>query len=107
MGRPLLIVAFVAGLLATGVAGASPADEIRLPISVAATEPHTATVVVARGDHLWKISARHVEEVDPNRRVAPYWRQVVSVNTPSLQSGDPDLIYPGEVIELPPMPARR
>jgi hypothetical protein len=23
------------------------------------------------------------------------------VNTPGLRSGDPDLIYPGEVIELP------
>ncbi|MGD2044488.1 MAG: hypothetical protein PVJ28_12645 [Acidimicrobiia bacterium] len=106
MGRALLIVALVGVLTAGGVAGATPADQVRLPITVTATEPDTATVIVEKGDHLWKISARHLEVVDPERRVAPYWRQVIAVNTPSLLSGDPDLIYPGEVIELPPMPAR-
>jgi nucleoid-associated protein YgaU len=55
---------------------------------------------VAKGDHLWKISARHLD-TDANHEIAPYWRQLIEVNTPHLRSGDPDLIYPGEVVELP------
>lgn len=107
MGRPLLIVALVGALMASGVAVASPANEIHIPVSVQASEPTWSTVIVEKGDHLWKISARQVEEFDRQAPVAPYWRQVVDVNTPSLRSGDPDLIYPGEVIELPPTSERR
>lgn len=107
MGRSLLIVILVGALMATGVAVASPADQVRIPVSVADPETEANTVIVEKGDHLWKISAQHLDEVDPRGRVAPYWRRVVEVNTPSLRSGDPDLIYPGEVIELPPMPERQ
>jgi nucleoid-associated protein YgaU len=100
MGRPLVIVVMVALLMATGVALASPAEEVRIPVSMAST-PDSQSVVVEKGDHLWKISARHLEEEAPGHRVAPYWRVVVEVNTPALRSGDPDLIYPGETITLP------
>jgi nucleoid-associated protein YgaU len=101
MGRPLVIVVLVAGLMATGVAVASPTDRVRVPVTVATPSTPAMTVVVVAGDHLWKISARHLETVAPDRGVGPYWREVVTVNTPSLRSGDPDLIYPGEVIEMP------
>lgn len=102
MGRALIIVVLAGVFLATGVAGAAPAEEIRLPISVGVTANlKDAVVVVKKGDHLWKISARHLTEVAPDVRVAPYWREVVDLNTPRLRSGDPDLIYPGEEIELP------
>ena len=37
-----------------------------------------------------------------NREVAEYWAKVVEANRDGLQSGDPDLIYPGEEIVLPP-----
>lgn len=102
MGRSLLIVALAAVLMATGVAGATPANEIHIPIAVSAPTRDPATVVVERGDHLWKISVRRLEEVAPEHPIAPYWRDVVDVNTPRLRSGDPDLVFPGEVIELPP-----
>jgi nucleoid-associated protein YgaU len=104
MGRPLLIVALVGMLMAGGVAGATPAEiEVRLPISTVSEpgESQEGTVVVEKGDHLWKISARHLDRVAPESDIAPYWRDVVDVNTPRLRSGDPDLIYPGEVVELP------
>ncbi|MFQ5523526.1 MAG: LysM peptidoglycan-binding domain-containing protein [Acidimicrobiia bacterium] len=78
--------------------------------------PHTQSdsiavkVVVTRGDHLWKISERHLEELmgrEPSgAEVSPYWRQVIEVNRKALRSGDPDLIYPGEVVTLPPFSAR-
>lgn len=107
MGRPLLIVALVGLFVATGVAGAAPAEEVRLPITTPSPNGSPESVVVEKGDHLWKISERHIDEMAPEREVAPYWREVVEVNTPSLRSGDPDLIYPGEVVELPPMTERQ
>ena len=111
MIRVLAIVTVVGVLMATGVAGAAPAEQVLLPVSVTSssdTDPSTETdpgtesdtVVVAKGDHLWKLSARHLK-TDANHEIAPYWREVIEVNTPHLRSGDPDLIHPGEVVELP------
>ena len=102
----MLIVGLVGVFLATGVAGATPVDDIQLPVSVGAGHELETTVVVERGDHLWKISARHLSQVAPDATVAPYWLEVIDTNTPHLRSGDPDLIYPGEVIELPAMSER-
>lgn len=110
MTRVLAIVALVGALMATGVAGASPASQVRLPVQVASDgegQPDPDSVVVERGDHLWKISARHLGEKAPDHHVAPYWREVVEVNTPRLRSGDPDLIFPGEVVDLPAIPEQR
>ena len=104
MGRPLLIVVLVGLLMASGVAGATPAHETRLPISPSGSPVDTAPpdrVVVVRGDHLWNISERHVEANSPGLVVAPYWLEVIEVNRANLRSGDPDLIYPGELITLP------
>lgn len=100
------IIGLVGLFVATGVAGASPADQVRHPVSVEApSEPGTGSdgdsVVVAKGDHLWKISARHVGPDASNAEIAPVWLEVIDVNTPHLRSGDPDLIYPGEVVQLP------
>ena len=110
MLRVLAIVSLVALLMATGVAGASPAHSITLPVTVTSPNdppPEANSVVVARGDHLWKISARHLGPAVDADELAPYWREVVDVNTPRLRSGDPDLIYPGEVVEMPAIPERR
>lgn len=104
MVRVLLIVGLAGLFMATGVAGASPADQVRLPVSTTSpTEPppESESVVVVEGDHLWKISARHLGPDAADGEVAPYWREVVAVNTPHLRSGDPNLIYPGEMVQLP------
>jgi len=105
MWRPLLIVGLVGVLMATGSALAAPTAETRLPVTMTGEqEPWTQPrdeVVVEKGDHLWKISQRHMDSHSPGGAIAPYWLRVIEVNTPSLRSGDPDLIYPGEVIRLP------
>lgn len=64
--------------------------------------------VVRPGDHLWGIAAadlaagseRAASQLEPSE-VAPHWREVVADNHERLRSGDPDLIYPGEHVELP------
>lgn len=64
------------------------------------------THVVRPGDSLWKIAAEHVGAVrgiGSEGEVAEVWRALVELNAPSLASGDPDLIYPGESIQLPPL----
>lgn len=104
MTRSWVIVALVAVLMATGVTAASPIEDVRLPMEPSPAE--NSSVTVLPGDHLWKISARHLDEEDHEIDVAPYWREVIDENTPRLRSGDPDLIYPGEVIELPEISGR-
>jgi len=105
MSRVLAIVALVGLLMATGVAGAETNTRVRHPITMESGSTDTpssdGSVVVERGDHLWKISARHLGPEATEGEVAPYWREVITVNTPHLRSGDPDLIYPGEVVRLP------
>jgi nucleoid-associated protein YgaU len=81
--------------------GAGPAPE---------TRKRTATTrLVARGDSLWTIARDHLAAVGKGsggptlREVAAYWLRVVEANRHRLVSGDPDLIYPGEQVLLPPV----
>ena len=61
-------------------------------------QPASGDYTVVKGDNLWRISARKVG----NGNVAPYWSKVVETNRGRLRSGNPNLIYPGERVELPP-----
>ncbi len=99
------------GMTAAGfapVAGNAPAPDPApesLPPSPepAAEERHT----VAPGDNLWTIARNHLRgrgaEADAASDVARYWREVISANRATLRSGDPNLIYPGEIVTLPPI----
>ena len=93
-------------MLISATAIADPAREgSLLPIRTAASDTYVRSVVVIEGDHLWKISATHLETVFDrsvqSSEISPYWRDVIAVNTATLKSGAPDLIYPGEVVVLP------
>jgi len=67
-----------------------------------------ATHTVTSGEHLWSIAAGQVAmatgksptDLSP-ADVAPYWLRVVELNRHRLRSGTPNLVYPGEVVELP------
>ncbi len=88
------------------VAVAEPAGTpTYVPVSLGDGPTPDRSVVVEPGDHLWKISATHLEGIldrpaEP-AEIDPYWRAVIETNRATLTSGDPDLIFPGEVIELP------
>lgn len=67
-------------------------------------------VIVAPGDNLWRISERVLIDAGmaepPSRQVARYWITVIEMNRHRLRSGDPDLIFAGEEILLPPLDDR-
>lgn len=66
---------------------------------------------IARGEHLWSIAAhdlarrRGVDVGDlTDREIAVHWSAVIDRNAASLRSGNPDLVYPGERLDLPSPP---
>lgn len=67
---------------------------------IAATGVCGDRYVVAPGDALWSIAARALGTDEP-RRVARYWPRIHRVNRAVIGS-DPSLIYPGQVLRLPP-----
>lgn len=62
------------------------------------------------GDSLWLVAERHVAShlgggPGDERGVARYWLRLVDENRATLRSGNPGLVYAGEIIVLPPLPA--
>jgi len=64
------------------------------------------TWLVRPGDHLWRIAGEHLTIVldrAPTRdEHARYWVEVIDAAGPVIRSRNPDLIFPGEEIPLPP-----
>lgn len=63
--------------------------------------------VVVPGDHLWGISVERLTaafgRAPSEVETATYWSELVDANRSTLRSGDPDLIFPGEVVTCPPV----
>jgi hypothetical protein len=62
--------------------------------------------VVQTGDNLWRIARAEViraggDNEPSDTRIVPYWRRLISANQATLRSGDPSLIFPGEILTLP------
>lgn len=105
---PLLVLMIFATYFAMTLALAEPATEVGYPpvdFTGVRGPASPSSVVVVPGDHLWKIAKTHMTSTNGNppadSDVTPYWRAVISYNEGGLRSGDPDLIYPGEVVQLP------
>lgn len=85
--------------------GGAPSPE--RPQEDGSREPSRNRTVVHPGDHLWKLAAGRMKEAlgrtPTDTEVAPYWVEVVEANRDRIRSGDPDLIFPGEEIVLPPL----
>lgn len=63
---------------------------------------------VAAGDHLWSIArqtlARALDHPPTTRQITSYWVDLIEANRERIHSGDPNLLYPGEMIILPEVP---
>ena len=82
------------------------------PVAPAAlvSQSTETTHTVDGGDNLWVIADQHLRAAgfEPtNAVITSYWRRVIEANRPTLRSGDPNLIYPGEIINLPPVEMTR
>ena len=77
------------------------------PSSVA--DNTSGEVVVERGDHFWAIAETALEQAwgrqPTSAETSTYWRQVIDANHHRLRPPhDPNLIYPGQVFQLPAVP---
>ena len=76
------------------------------PIEPVASYSAALTWHVQPGEHLWSIAGDHLTFVSgkpPTRSEhRHYWVHLVDAARPVIRSGNPDLIYPGEHIPLPP-----
>ena len=74
-------------------------------VEVAAAGPAPTLHRVKPGDHLWGIAEEAVRAAvghpPSDAEVDPFWRQVILAN-PDLV--DPDLIFPGQLVVVPPVP---
>ncbi|HKY47588.1 MAG TPA: hypothetical protein VJQ79_06345 [Acidimicrobiia bacterium] len=90
----------------------SPSDHPPVPMAGDAATPPPAPVAntpvqieVRAGDHMWALAEKRLTTVLGREvadvEVAPYWLKVVGANLSRIRSGDPDLIFPGEILLLP------
>lgn len=83
----------------------SEAPVIETPI-VATRREETVEVIVKPGDNMWTLAEARLQEVmgrpPTDAETGPYWRLVVHANRDRIKSGEPDLIFPEEVLILPP-----
>lgn len=72
-----------------------------------ATTPQSSTYTVVSGDNFWAIAEAQVQNSlgrqPTNAETANYWVKLIDANRSAIRSGDPDLIFPGEVFTLPPI----
>jgi len=94
----------------TGAVAPTSATPVAVPPAATAPGDAVDTVVVVPGDNLWLLAARRLARATgrdpasvPDAEVAPYWVRVCDVNRDRLASGDPNLVFPGEQVVLPPV----
>jgi resuscitation-promoting factor RpfA len=83
----------------TGEASASRHDAPDEHTSGSEPAKSVGRVVVKPGDSLWSIAAEVLGTSDP-ARIARYWPRIHRTNR-ELIGADPNLIFPGQVLELP------
>ncbi len=82
-------------------------DTVPTPQASAPIEDLPNLWVMGPGDHLWRVAevamTNHLGRPAANHEIDGYWRRLVALNRESLIDPDnPDLVFSGQVIELPP-----
>ncbi len=66
-------------------------------------------IVVQPGDNLWLIARASLTQASTRppteTEVLRQWRSLIDANRSTLRSGDPSLIFPGEIVTVPPATA--
>ena len=62
--------------------------------------PAVGTVLVAAGDTLWAITARHLPADATDAQIAAAWPRWYEANRSAI-GADPDVIRPGQVLTVP------
>jgi hypothetical protein len=82
-----------------------------VPPAPATPAPPTTTPVwtVESGDNFWHIATSMLTQrwnrAPSAAEIVPYWRQLIELNHDRLTDPDnPDLLFPGQVLSLPPPP---
>jgi hypothetical protein len=80
------------------------------PAAAAPPPPASATWTVTPGESLWGKAEAVLAEAwgrpPTDREITPYWRSLVDANRSRLADpGNPDLIFSGQVLDVPPPPA--
>lgn len=92
-------------LRATAEVIGAPADDESAPsVSAPVPDPNSSatTWTVQPGDHLWGIAEATAAD-DSLETIAAHWLRIIEINRHRLPDpGNPDLILPGMVVELPP-----
>lgn len=67
--------------------------------------PTSASITVECGDHPWSIAESALADAwgrpPTDAEIDPYWRELLALN----HFPDPDLVFNGQVLQLPPTPA--
>lgn len=94
--------------LPSGTAGMRPAaqPEARPQQRTSPAGPRTQTWTVEAGECFWSIATEIVSDVlqrpATDGEVATYWTRLIDANRPRLvDPDDPDLLLPGQVLEVP------
>ena len=80
------------------------------PGADSSTEVGEGTWHVQRGDHLWAVAERSLADAwgrpPSDAEIAPYWVEVIDANRERLaDAANPDLVFPGQVLVVPPVPS--
>jgi nucleoid-associated protein YgaU len=89
---------------------APPAADAPEP-SAGAPPPDGSSRVVVAGDSFWSLAVETLAarwgRTPSDREVVGYWRALIASNRDQLDDpDDPDLIFPGQRFDLPPVPMR-
>lgn len=93
----------------TPPAPAPPPPATAAPAQAPTAQAQPATWVIRPGDNLWSVAeatlVRAWGRVPSDGEVDGYWTRLIAVNGVRLAHGDdPDLVFPGQVFELPAPP---
>ena len=82
-------------------------QQVQRPNDTTTPTQAPSSYTVVSGDNFWNIAKTQVENSlgrdATDTEVANYWVKLIEANRANISSGDPDLIFPGEVFTLPPL----